>query len=123
MNGRNGSLTSSSSVSQDLLLQAYRRAVRLVFNLVVVALLVGPFVGTWRTSLELVRAFVEYFEVERVRLEILLEIGIALALRELLLLLYEARLSGMDLFFWSLGILALVAGRTLAVQFSPRRAG
>ena len=68
-------------------------------------------------------AFVEYFEVERVRLEILLEIGIALALRELLLLLYEARLSGMDLFFWSLGILALVAGRTLAVQFSPRRAG
>ncbi|AAS81456.1 phosphate-starvation-inducible PsiE family protein [Thermus thermophilus] len=152
MNGRNGSLTSSSSVSQDLLLQAYRRAVRLVFNLVVVALLVGLFVGTWRTFLELgltlteptvrlglkelitnvlslvivlelVRAFVEYFEVERVRLEILLEIGIALALRELLLLLYEARLSGMDLFFWSLGILALVAGRTLAVQFSPRRAG
>ena len=73
--------------------------------------------------LELVRAFVEYFEVERVRLEILLEIGIALALRELLLLLYEARLSGMDVFFWGLGILALAAGRTLAVQFSPRRAG
>lgn len=152
MNGRNGSLTSSSSVSQDLLLQAYRRAIRLVFNLVVVALLVGLFVGTWRTFLELgltlteptvrlglkelitnvlslvivlelVRAFVEYFEVERVRLEILLEIGIALALRELLLLLYEARLSGMDVFFWGLGILALAAGRTLAVQFSPRRAG
>jgi len=58
-----------------------------------------------------------------VRLEILLEIGIALALRELLLLLYEARLSGMDVFFWGLGILALAAGRTLAVQFSPRRAG
>ena len=152
MNGRNGSLTSSSSVSQALLLQAYRRAIRLVFNLVVVALLVGLFVGVGRTFselgltlteptvrlglkelvtnvlslvvlLELVRAFVEYFEVDRVRLEILLEIGIALALREFLLLLYEARLSGMDVFFWGLGILALVAGRTLAVQFPPRRAG
>ncbi|GGN03447.1 hypothetical protein GCM10007092_17380 [Thermus composti] len=139
-------------MSQDLLLQAYRRAIRLVFNLVVVALLVGLFVGAWRTFLELgltlteptvrlgfkelvtnvlslvvllelVRAFVEYFEVERVRLEILLEMGIALALRELLLLLFEGKLSGMEVFFWSLGILVLVAGRTLAVQFSPRRAG
>lgn len=152
MNGRNGSLTSSSSVSQALLLQAYRRAIRLVFNLVVVALLVGLFVGAWRTFLELgftfteptvrlglkelvtnvlslvvllelVRAFVEYFELERVRLEILLEIGVALALRELLLLLFAETIDGLDLFFWTLGILALVAGRTLAVQFSPRRAG
>lgn len=152
MNGRNGSLTSSSSVSQDLLLQAYRRAIRLVFNLVVVALLVGLFVGVGRTFselgltlteptvrlglkelitnvlslvivLELVRVFVEYFELERVRLEVLLEIGVALALRELLLLLFAETIDGLDLFFWTLGILALVAGRTLAVQFPPRRQG
>ncbi|GAA5338354.1 phosphate-starvation-inducible PsiE family protein [Thermus antranikianii] len=137
-------------MSQNLLLSLYRRATRLVFNLVVVALLIGLFVGVGRTFmelgltlseptvrlglkdlvtnvlslvivLELVRVFVEYFEFERVRLEVLLEIGVALALRELLLLLFAEKLSGVDLFFWTLGILALVAGRTLAVQFSPRR--
>ncbi|WP_022797371.1 phosphate-starvation-inducible PsiE family protein [Thermus islandicus] len=137
---------------QDLLLGLYRRALRLVFNLVVVALLVGLFVATGRTILdlgltlseptvrlglkelvsnalslvivlELVRVFVEYFDLERVRLEVLLEIGVALALRELLLNLFAEKLSGLDLFFWTLGILALAAGRTLAVQFPPRRQG
>uniref|UniRef100_A0A7C2C181 Phosphate-starvation-inducible E-like protein n=1 Tax=Thermus islandicus TaxID=540988 RepID=A0A7C2C181_9DEIN len=137
---------------QDLLLGLYRRAIRLVFNLVVAALLVGLFVGTGRTILdlgltlseptvrlglkelisnalsliivlELVRVFVEYFELERVRLDVLLEIGVALALRELLLNLFAERLSGLDLFLWSLGILALAAGRTLAVHFPPRRRG
>ncbi len=137
-------------MAQDLLLGLYRRATRLVFNLVVVALLIGLFVGVVRTFselgltvteptvrlglkdlvtnvlslvivLELVRVFVEYFEFERVRLEVLLEIGVALALRELLLLLFAEKLSGLDLFLWTLGILALVAGRTLAVRFSPRR--
>ena len=137
-------------MAQDLLLSLYRRTTRLVFNLVVVALLIGLFVGVVRTFselgltvteptvrlglkdlvtnvlslvivLELIRVFVEYFEFERVRLEVLLEIGVALALRELLLLLFAEKLSGLDLFFWTMGILALVAGRTLAVRFSPRR--
>ncbi|WP_018111675.1 phosphate-starvation-inducible PsiE family protein [Thermus igniterrae] len=139
-------------MGQDVLLSLYRRATRLVFNLVVVALLLGLFVGVGRTFselgltlteptvrlglkelitnvlslvivLELVRVFVEYFELERVRLEVLLEIGVALALRELLLLLFAEKINGLDLFLWTLGILALVAGRTLAVQFSPRRQG
>ena len=138
-------------MTQDLLLSLYRRATRLVFNLVVVvALLIGLFVGVVRTFselgltvteptvrlglkdlvtnvlslvivLELVRVFVEYFEFERVRLEVLLEIAVALTLRELLLNLFAEKLSGLDLFLWTLGILALVAGRTLAVRFSPRR--
>jgi uncharacterized membrane protein (DUF373 family) len=137
-------------MAQDLLLSLYRRATRLVFNLVVVALLIGLFVGVVRTFLELgltvteptvrlglkdlvtnvlslvivlelVRVFVEYFEFERVRLEVLLEIAVALTLRELLLNLFAEKLSGLDLFLWTLGILALVAGRTLAVRFSPRR--
>ncbi|MGC8967429.1 MAG: phosphate-starvation-inducible PsiE family protein [Thermus sp.] len=137
---------------QDTLLDLYRRATRLVFNLVVLALLVGLFAGVGRTFLELgltfteptvrlglkdlitnvlslvvvlelVRIFVEYFEFERVRLEVLLEVGVALALRELLLNLFAEGLSGLDLFFWTLGILALVAGRTLAVEFPPRRRG
>ena len=137
-------------MAQDLLLSLYRRATQLVFNLVVVALLIGLFVGVVRTFselgltvteptvrlglkdlvtnvlslvivLELVRVFVEYFEFERVRLEVLLEIAVALTLRELLLNLFAEKLSGLDLFLWTMGILALVAGRTLAVRFSPRR--
>jgi uncharacterized membrane protein (DUF373 family) len=137
-------------MTQDLLLSLYRRATQLVFNLVVVALLTGLFVGVVRTFselgltvteptvrlglkdlvtnvlslvivLELIRVFVEYFEFERVRLEVLLEIAVALTLRELLLNLFAEKLSGLDLFLWTLGILALVAGRTLAVRFSPRR--
>ncbi|WP_117238146.1 phosphate-starvation-inducible PsiE family protein [Thermus sediminis] len=137
-------------MTQALLLNLYRRATRLVFNLVLVTLLLGLFVGVGRSFLELgltfteptvrlglkdlvtntlsliivlelVRVFVDYFEFERVRLEVLLEIGVALALRELLLLLFAEELSGLDLFLRTLGILALVAGRTLAVQFSPRR--
>jgi uncharacterized membrane protein (DUF373 family) len=137
-------------MAQDLLLSLYRRATQLVFNLVVVALLIGLFVGVVRTFselgltvteptvrlglkdlvtnvlslvivLELIRVFVEYFEFERVRLEVLLEIAVALTLRELLLKLFAEKLSGLDLFLWTLGILALVAGRTLAVRFSPRR--
>jgi uncharacterized membrane protein (DUF373 family) len=80
-------------MAQDLLLSLYRRATRLVFNLVVVALLIGLFVGVVRTFselgltvteptvrlglkdlvtnvlslvivLELVRVFVEYFEFD-----------------------------------------------------------
>jgi len=137
-------------MTQDLFLSLYRRATQLVFNLVVVALLIGLFVGVVRTFselgltvteptvrlglkdlvtnvlslvivLELIRVFVEYFEFERVRLEVLLEIAVALTLRELLLNLFAEKLSGLDLFLWTLGILALVAGRTLAVRFSPRR--
>lgn len=73
--------------------------------------------------LELVRAFVEYFEFERVRLEVLLEVGVALALRELLLALFAEKLSGLEVFLWSLGILAMVAGRSLAIRFSPGRKG
>lgn len=148
--GPSGSSASCFKMRQDLLLRVYRGATRLVFNLVVVALLVGLFVGVGRTFLELgltlteptvrlglkdlitnvlslvivlelVRVFVEYFEFERVRLEVLLEVGIALALRELLLLLFAEKFSGIDLFMWSLGILALVAGRTLAVRFPPER--
>ena len=40
-------------MAQDLLLSLYRRATRLVFNLVVVALLIGLFMGVVRTFSEL----------------------------------------------------------------------
>ncbi|KGQ21004.1 phosphate-starvation-inducible PsiE family protein [Thermus filiformis] len=137
-------------MSQKGLIRLFRLGLQAVFNLVILALLIGLFVGVGRTFLELgltlteptvrlglkdlitnalslvvvlelVRAFVEYFEFERVRLEVLLEVGVALALRELLLALFAERLSGLEVLFWSLGVLALVLGRSLAVWFSPGR--
>ncbi len=135
-------------MTQARLIRLFRLGVQAVFNLVILALLMGLFVGSVRTFLdlgltlteptvrlglkdlitnvlslvvilELVRAFVEYFEFDRVRLEVLLEVGVALALRELLLALFAERLSGLEVFLWSLGILALVLGRSLAIRFSP----
>ena len=139
-------------MNQTQLIRLFRLGLQLVFNLVILALLLGLLVGAVRTFselgltlteptvrlglkdlitnalsliivLELVRAFVEYFEFERVRLEVLLEVGVALALRELLLALFAEKLSGLEVFLWSLGILALVLGRSLAIRFSPGRKG
>ncbi|MER3451226.1 MAG: hypothetical protein C4298_01480 [Thermus sp.] len=137
-------------MTQTQLIRLFRLGLQLVFNLVILALLIGLFVGSVRTFLdlgltlteptvrlglknlitntlslviilELARAFVEYFEFDRVRLEVLLEVGVALALRELLLALFAEKLSGLEVFLWSLGILALVLGRSLAIRFSPGR--
>lgn len=140
------------TITQTKLIRLFRLGLQLVFNLVILALLLGLVVGVVRTFLELgltlteptvwlglkelitntlslvvvlelVRAFVEYFEFERIRLEVLLEVGIALTLRELLLALFAEKLSGLEVFLWSLGILALVLGRSLAIRFSPGRRG
>jgi uncharacterized membrane protein (DUF373 family) len=71
--------------------------------------------------LELVRVFIEYFERERVRLEILLEVGVAFLVRKMLLGLFTQSLHGLELLIWSSSLLLLVIARSLAVRFSPRR--
>lgn len=71
--------------------------------------------------LELVRVFIEYFEHERVRLEILLEVGVAFLVRKMLLGLFTQSLHGLELLIWSSSLLLLVIARSLAVRFSPRR--
>ncbi len=71
--------------------------------------------------LELVRAFVDYFEHERVRLEILVEVVIAFTLREMLLHIFEGKIQGAEILFWAGAILLLIVGRTLAVIYSPER--
>lgn len=133
---------------QRLVLSLFQAALRLAFNLTILALLLGLGVGLIRTFLELgltlsepsvrlglkdllvnalslvvilelVRAFVEYFEFERVRLEVLLEVGVAFLLREMLLGLFAGEIRGLDILFWSLALLALVGGRVLAVLYPP----
>lgn len=129
---------------QQSILRGFRLTVQLIFNLAILALLLGLLVGVGRTllelglalsepsvrlglkdlitnvlslvvMLELVRAFVEYFEYERIRLEVLLEVGVAFVLREMLLGLFGGEIRGVEVLLWSGGLLALVAARALAV--------
>lgn len=134
---------------QQSVLRGFRFTIQLIFNLAILALLLGLLIGVGRTllelgltlsepsvrlglkdlvtnvlslvvMLELVRAFVEYFEYERIRLEVLLEVGVAFVLREMLLGLFGGDIQGTEVLFWSSGLLALVAARALAVQCSGR---
>ncbi len=131
---------------QRYVLRIFALTVQLIFNLAIVALLLGLLVGVGRTllelgltlseptvrlglkelvtnvlslviMLELVRAFVEYFEFERIRVEVLLEVGVAFVLREMLLGLFGGDIQGPSVLFWSVGLLALVVARVLVVNF------
>jgi uncharacterized membrane protein (DUF373 family) len=132
---------------QDVVSKLYKQFVRLAFNITIIALIIGLFVGIFRTIselgltiteatvrlgfkelvtnvlslivvLELIRAFIDFFEHERVRVDILLEVLIAFVIREFMLHLFEGKLSGMDVFFWSFGIVSLIGAR--AVSFFYR---
>ncbi|ADC90083.1 Protein of unknown function DUF2495 [Thermocrinis albus DSM 14484] len=133
---------------QELILGIYRFFIRLAFNLTIVVLLVGLFVGVFRTLaeigltfteatvrlgfkeliintlslivvLEIIRAFVDYFEYERVRLEVLMEALIAFFIREFMIKLFEEKLTGLEVLLWSTGVAFLVGARTLTVVYKP----
>jgi uncharacterized membrane protein (DUF373 family) len=132
---------------QETISKLYKRFVRLAFNITIITLIVGLFIGIFRTVselgltiteatvrlgfkelvtnvlsliivLELIKAFIEFFEHERIRVAILLEVLIAFLIREFMLHLFEGRLSGMDVFFWSFGIVILVAARAIGLFYS-----
>ncbi|GIW31981.1 MAG: hypothetical protein KatS3mg071_2155 [Meiothermus sp.] len=133
-------------ITQRGLLELFKVVTRVIFNLVLVALLVGLLVSVTRTLLdlglavsqptvrlglkdlvtnvlsmviviELVRAFVDYFEFDRIRAEILVEVAVAFVLREMMLGLFAGEIKGLDVLVWSLGILALIGARALAIAF------
>lgn len=132
------------------IIKVYRFFVGLAFNAAIVILLFSLFVSIGRTILELglvfteatirlgikeliinvlslviilelVRAFVDYFEHERVRIEILIEIALAFIVRELMIYVFAGKFSGVDIALWCLSILALVGARTLTVVFKPQK--
>lgn len=132
---------------QETISKLYEQFVSLAFNITIIILIIGLFVGIFSTVselgltvaeatvrlgfkelvtnvlsliivLELIRAFIEFFEHERVRVAILLEALIAFLIREFMLHLFEGKLSGMDVFFWSLGIVALVGARAIGLFYS-----
>ncbi len=128
----------------------YKVSLQVAFNLAIVVLVLGMFVGVWRVLanlghtlgpgstpeafqtlitdaltllvvIELVRTFVDYFEWERVRIHVLLDAGAIFLLRELIIKLYTHEYSGLDVVWWTGGILILMLARTLAVRWQPRQ--
>ncbi len=132
---------------QKALLRFFRIAVAAAFNLIILLLLFGLGVeivrSVWELAptlvgaapawsfrnlvgrtlslvvlLELLRAFVEYFQFDRIRLHVLLEAAAAFVLRELMLSLFDEKISGINVLIWSVAVVVLVLGRTIAL-FSP----
>lgn len=133
---------------QEAITRFYRLSVQLAFNIVVLVLVLGLFVGVVRLLLglgetlggpslaegfhqlisnaltlvvviELVRTFVDYFEWQRVRIHVLLDAGAVFLLRELFIGLHNQALSAAGVLLWASGVLLLVVARTLAIRFSP----
>jgi len=133
---------------QEAVTRFYRLSIQLAFNIVVVVLVLGLFVGVARILLglgqtlsghnlaeafhvlisdaltlvvviELVRTFVDYFEWERVRIHVLLDAGAIFLLRELIIQLYAHKFGAVDVVGWTAGILLLLVARTLAVRWQP----
>lgn len=126
----------------------YKLSIQVAFNLAIVVLVLGMFVGVWRVLanlghtlgpgttpeafqtlitdaltllvvIELVRTFVDYFEWERVRIHVLLDAGAIFLLRELIIKLYAHDYKGLEVVWWTVGILVLMLARTLAVRWQP----
>lgn len=142
------SLEQELTEMQKVLLHFFRISVAIAFNLIIFLLLIGLAVeivrSVWELApglaknranlnfrdlvertlslvviLELLRAFVEYFQFDRIRLHVLLEAGAAFVLRELMLLLFDEKISGIHILIWSLAVLILVLARTIALFFPP----
>ncbi len=129
-------------------LGAYEIIIHLAFNIAILILIFSLGIGIWNTIikifyslyhttenfnfkefvinvlslivvLELIRAFVDYFEHDRIRIEVLLEVLLAFIIREFMIHVFKGKAAGMDVFLWSMGILLVVIGRTLGVIFKP----
>lgn len=133
---------------QEQFLRFYNFAIRLTYNITIIILIIVLAVILFRifqdlshllmertarlgikdlvTSvltlivvLELMRAFVEYFEHHRVRMEVLLEVLIAFGIREFMILIFQGKLEGVDILYWTAGLFMLVLGRSLTILVKP----
>ncbi|MCS6957570.1 MAG: phosphate-starvation-inducible PsiE family protein [Aquificaceae bacterium] len=135
---------------QESITAFYKAFIRLVFNVTIVVLLISLSAALVRTILEigllfteatvrlsikelltnilslviileLIRAFVDYFEYERVRIEVLVEILIAFMIREFMIFIFAGNVKAVEIALWALGIVLLLGARTLAVIFKPTK--
>ncbi|MCS6998650.1 MAG: phosphate-starvation-inducible PsiE family protein [Aquificaceae bacterium] len=135
---------------QESITGFYKAFIRLAFNVTILVLLISLSAALVRTILEigllfteatvrlsikelvtnvlslviileLIRAFVDYFEYERVRIEVLVEILIAFMIREFMIFLFAGNVKAVEITLWALGIVLLLGARTLAVIFKPTK--
>ena len=135
---------------QESIIGFYKTFIRLVFNVTIVVLLISLSAALVRTILEigllfteatvrlsikelvtnvlslviileLIRAFVDYFEHERVRIEVLVEILIAFMIREFMIFIFAGNVKAVEIALWALGIVLLLGARSLAVVFKPTK--
>ncbi|ADO44714.1 Protein of unknown function DUF2495 [Hydrogenobacter thermophilus TK-6] len=136
---------------QEFISKIYKNFLKLAFNITIIVLTVSLFIGIFRTVseigltlseatvrlgfkelvtnvlslvvvLELIRAFIDFFEHERVRVDILLEVLIAFVIREFMLHLFEGKMAGQDVFFWSFGIIFLIGARAISLFYRVPKA-
>ncbi len=135
---------------QSFVITFYKPIIKLAFNIAIFILIFSLGIGIWktvdalsaiftespvRTSLkelvtsvlsliviwELIRTFVDYFEYERVRIEILLELLLAFVIREFMIHLFEAKIFGIDFLWWCAGVLLIILGRTVSILYNPEK--
>ncbi len=136
---------------QEFISKIYKNFLKLAFNITIIVLTVSLFIGIFRTVseigltlseatvrlgfkelvtnvlslvvvLELIRAFIDFFEHERVRVDILLEVLIAFVIREFMLHLFEGKMADQDVFFWSFGIIFLIGARAISLFYRVPKA-
>ncbi len=135
---------------QKITIYFYKFVIKIAFNIAIFILIFSLGIGIWKTIealgsvftestvrtsfkelvtnvlslivvLELIRAFVDYFEYERVRIEILLEVLLAFVIREFMIHLFEAKIYGIDVLWWCIGVVFIIIGRTIAILYKPEK--
>lgn len=131
---------------QNVVLCVYKGIIKLAFNLAIIILIVSLGIGIFKTVkdltfvfseptvrasfkdlvtnvlsliviLELIRAFVDYFEHEAVSMEILIEALIAFLIREFMIHLFEGKVTGFEVFWWAFAIVLVVVSRFILIIY------
>ncbi|QER41830.1 hypothetical protein F1847_03360 [Thermodesulfobacterium sp. TA1] len=137
-------------IFQNWIICFYKGIIKLAFNLAIIILIISLGIGIFKTIkdltlvfteptvrasfkelvtnvlslivvLELIRAFVDYFEHEAVSIEILIEALIAFLIREFMIYLFEGKATGFEVFWWALGIVLVVFSRFIFVIYKGIR--
>jgi uncharacterized membrane protein (DUF373 family) len=70
--------------------------------------------------MELLRSLIEYFEIHRLKITFIIDSALVFILREIMIGLYQNKISVQETMAFSILLLVVGAIRTLAILFSPR---
>jgi uncharacterized membrane protein (DUF373 family) len=70
---------------------------------------------------ELLRGIIEYFELQRLRLTLIVDAALVFILREVMIIIYQQKMNPVEIASLA-GLLAVIGGiRTLAIHYSPSK--